>query len=152
MTAKETNPKDRIGSTKLPYHLVPSTATALAAMVHLSGAMKYGAFNWRAAGVRSTIYYDAMQRHLASWLNGETNDPESGLSHLGHVIACANILVDAEACGMLTDDRPPPAPVAELQSKLNCIVKEWKQANDDTEIIDDDDLIIRAGEAVCEGT
>jgi hypothetical protein len=120
---KPTNPKDAIGSTKLPLHLIPDTSLAWQAMAHLHGAIKYGKFNWRKAGVRSSIYLDAMRRHLAAWFNGEDLDPESGLPHLAHVGACVNILLDAQTCGKLNDDRPPSAPVAELQAKLNEIVK-----------------------------
>lgn len=122
---KPTNPKDAVGCKKVPLGLVPSTAMAYQAMVHLHGAIKYGAYNWRAAGVRSTIYYDAMLRHLGAWLNGQDDDPDSGQPHLAHVAACCNIILDAKECGKLNDDRPPPAPVAALQARLNEVAKGW---------------------------
>ena len=34
------------------------------------------------------------------------NDPESGVCHLGHIMACCGILLDAQAQGKLVDDRP----------------------------------------------
>ncbi len=102
---KPTNPKDAIGTTKLPFHLWPETATALGALGLLDGALKYGRSNWRAAGVRASIYYDASRRHINKWFEGEDLDPDSGLPHLAHALACLAILVDAEAAGMLTDDR-----------------------------------------------
>lgn len=102
---KPTNPKDLIGSDKLPLHLWPTTASALGALALLDGAMKYGRSNWRHAGVRPSIYVDAAQRHLLAWFEGEDNDPDSGLPHLGHALACLAILVDAQAAGKMNDDR-----------------------------------------------
>ena len=102
---KATNPKDLIGSDKLPLHLWPSSATATGCLALLDGALKYGRGNWRHAGVRASIYYDAQQRHMARWFEGEDTDPDSGLPHLSHALACLAIVVDAQAAGKLTDDR-----------------------------------------------
>ena len=86
-------------------HLWPANATALGSLALLDGALKYGRANWRAAGVRASIYHDAASRHLAAWFEGEDADPDSGLDHLAHVLACMAIIVDARAAGQLTDDR-----------------------------------------------
>lgn len=115
---KDTNPKDGIGATKLPLHLVPSTATALASLAHLDGALKYGKWNWRVAGVRASIYVDACKRHIEKWFHGEDDDPDNGLPHLAMALACLNILIDAQACGKLHDDRPPRAPIEEFFNDL----------------------------------
>jgi hypothetical protein len=109
---KDTNPKDAIGSTKLPMHLIPGTAKAALATAFLEGALKYGKYNWRVAGVRASIYADAMERHLEMCKNGEDEDPHTKVPHLASVMACAAILIDAGICGKLTDDRPPRAPVS----------------------------------------
>lgn len=109
---KDTNPKDAIGSTKLPMHLIPGTAKAYMAIAFLEGALKYGKYNWRVAGVRASIYLDAMERHLEKWKNGEDNDPATDVPHLASIMACAAILIDAGVCGKLTDDRPPRAPAS----------------------------------------
>lgn len=122
---KDGNPKDLIGAKKLPLGLVPDTATAWTAMALLHGALKYGRYNWRDAGVRVSIYVDALRRHVAAYWNGEDLDPESGLPHLAHVGACVNILLDAWECDKLTDDRPQPAPVPKLQADLNEVTKRW---------------------------
>lgn len=111
---KDTNPKDAIGSTKLDLGLVPDTLIVYAAMSFLEGALKYGRFNWRIAGVRASIYNAALTRHQMDWWNGEDTDPVTRVHNLASIIACAGILLDAELCGKLTDDRPPRAPVAEL--------------------------------------
>lgn len=103
--SKPTNPKDAIGSDKIPLHLWPTTATALGSMALLDGACKYGRSNYRAIGVRASIYYDASMRHLTRWFEGENVDPDSGLPHLAHALACLAIVVDAEAAGKLNDDR-----------------------------------------------
>lgn len=102
---KDTNPKDAIGTDKVPMHLWPTTATILGALAFLDGALKYGRSNFRAVGVRASIYYDAARRHLDAWFEGENADPDSGLPHLAHVLACVAIVVDAEAAGKLRDDR-----------------------------------------------
>lgn len=116
--SKPTNPKDVIGSGKLPLELVPDTLPAYAALAFFEGASKYGRFNWRVAGVRASIYRAALQRHLAAWWNGENADPDTGVPHLASVAACVGILIDAEVAGMLTDDRPPPAPLGRLHADL----------------------------------
>ncbi len=109
---KDTNPKDAIGSTKLPMHLIPGTAKAALAIAFLEGALKYGKYNWRVAGVRASIYVDAMERHLEKWKNGEDEDPETRVPHLASIMACAAIIIDAALCDKLTDDRPPTAPAS----------------------------------------
>lgn len=104
--SKPSNPKDMVGSNKIPYHLWPNTATALGSLACLEGNLKYGRTNWRAAGVKASIYYDACIRHLNAWFDeGEEEDPDSGLPHLAHALACIAIIVDAKAAGKLTDDR-----------------------------------------------
>ena len=112
METKDTNPKDAIGSTKLPMHLIPGSAKAVMAIAFLEGAMKYGKYNWRVAGVRASIYADALERHLEKWKNGENEDPITKVPHLGSIMACAAILIDAALMDKLVDDRPPAAPVS----------------------------------------
>jgi hypothetical protein len=102
---KDTNPKDVIAAGKLPLHLWPQTATIFGTLGLLDGALKYGRSNWRAAGVKATVYVDALNRHMTAWLEGEDVDPDSGMPHLGHGLACLAILVDAQAHDKLIDDR-----------------------------------------------
>ena len=112
------NPKDRVGSLKPSLHLIPAAAEIAESMVMALGARKYGAFNWRKADVRATIYIDAARRHLAQWVDGEDNDPESGVSHLAHARASLGILIDAIATANCIDDRPPRGVAAELIKRL----------------------------------
>lgn len=127
LDSKPTNPKDAIGATKLPMGAVPDSLIAEAAMAFLEGALKYGRFNWRVAGVRSSIYHDALRRHTSRWWNGEDKDPTTRVKHLASVIACAGILLDAELCGKLNDDRPPRAPIGDLIGSLDETVAHLKE-------------------------
>lgn len=105
MSEKESNPKQAFADNKIPVHLWPPVATYLGTLGLLDGACKYGRANWRASGVLASTYYSAIQRHINAWMEGENLDPESGLPHLGHALACLAILADAQMTGMLTDDR-----------------------------------------------
>lgn len=104
---KPSNPKDIVGSTRLDMGLVPDTINAEVALAYLEGALKYGRFNWRIAGVSASTYNAALRRHLTRWWNGESRDKLTKVKHLANLIACAGIVLDAELAGMLTDDRPP---------------------------------------------
>jgi len=128
---KPTNPKDLIGSGKLPLHLWPVTATALGSLGLLDGMLKYGRSNFRAVGVRASIYYDAASRHLNAWFEGESVDPDSGLPHLAHALACLAIIVDAEAAGKLNDDRMHPGGYRALINSLTPHVARLKEVHAD---------------------
>src|ERR1051326_4742978 len=92
---KETNPKDIIGSTKVPMSLVPAVTIAYCALGHLEGDLKYGRKNWRHAGVRTSIYLDACLRHLEKFTEGEFADPVTKVPHLANALACISIIIDA---------------------------------------------------------
>lgn len=125
--SKDTNPKDAVGMTKLPLDLVPDTLMIYASLSFAEGALKYGKFNWRVAGVRASIYIAALERHLAKYKNGEWADASTGVPHLSSILACVGILLDAYTVGKLTDDRPPYAPVATLIDQLTPIVLQLKE-------------------------
>jgi hypothetical protein len=99
------DPKGAAGAKKCPLHLIPPVAMREIAWAHKHGAEKYGEWNWRGSKVCVTTYVAAMMRHLNAYRDGEDIDPESGLSHLTHIGASLNILLDAEACETLVDDR-----------------------------------------------
>jgi hypothetical protein len=100
------NPKTVFGEAKVKLSDTPIIGIQQMGWVFTSGAAKYGRFNWREHQVSSTVYYDAAQRHLMAWFNGEDFDLESGQSHLAHVMACCNIILDAEKHEKLNDNRP----------------------------------------------
>ena len=100
------NPKKAFGDLKERVSFIPPRIMLGLARVMALGAAKYGAFNWRKEPIDATTYYDAMHRHLAAWYSGEEADPESKVSHLYHVMACATILLDSTEQGVLIDNRP----------------------------------------------
>lgn len=101
-----TNPKDAIGSVKLPLHLWPSEATAMGCLGMLEGMLKYGRNNYIAGdGVIASIYVDACTRHLHAWMAGEDATPDTNSPHLANALACLAILVKAQAHGKMIDDR-----------------------------------------------
>lgn len=106
-STKPTNPKDAAAFDKAPLHLVPASFKAYTAVALAEGAMKYGSWNWRAAGVRASVYVSALQRHLDKWFNGEEFDPKTGVPHLANAAACLAVLIDSKTQMNMTDDRPP---------------------------------------------
>lgn len=130
-TTKLTNPKDAIGCDKAPMSTVPAGVMAEVGLALLEGAAKYGRYNYRAMGVRSTIYYDATMRHLIAWFEGEDIDPDSGLSHITKAIASLVVLRDAMRNGKVTDDRPPISPVGypELNKQAADIISRHADKN-----------------------
>ena len=49
------------------------------------GAMKYAPENWKKPMDKRKIL-ESMQRHLASLMDGEEFDSESGIDHMGHIM------------------------------------------------------------------
>ena len=100
------NPKDRIGIAKPPINCVPPISIFHQGQAMKDGVEKYGLMNWRKHPVKASVYYDALMRHAMSWWDGEQVAADSQKHHLGHLLACAGIILDAEASGNLIDDRP----------------------------------------------
>lgn len=125
---KLSNPKDLIGSDKLPLDQLPVMGKAYQALAHLEGTLKYGLVNWRDAGVRSSIYLAAMERHMGKWKEGEWADPKTKVPHLGSIMACCAILADAYENGKLVDDRPKPVPG--IGEKLDAMAETVKHLKD----------------------
>jgi hypothetical protein len=62
---------------------------------------------------------------------GEDTDPDSGMPHLIHIMACAAVLRDSQFFGNWTDDRPPKLPdgwLAELNERAKSIVEKYPDA------------------------
>lgn len=128
MTSKPSNPKDSVGIKKTPMSTVPTGVMMEVGVAMLEGALKYGRHNYRSIGVRSSVYYDAAIRHLASWWEGEDIDPDSGLSHIAKAIASLVVLRDSMMQGNLNDDRPPKSPeawMADLNKKVEELLKKY---------------------------
>ncbi len=117
-TTKPTNPKDALGIKKVPMSTVPSAVIMEIGLGMLEGACKYGRHNYREMGVRGSVYYDAAQRHLMSWWEGEDEDPDSGLSHVTKALASLTVLRDSMIMDNWVDDRPPRLPAGWI-NRLN---------------------------------
>lgn len=105
---KMSNPKDAIGTKKVPLSTLPWRVLWRVGLAMLEGACKYGRHNYRAAGVRASVYFDAVvSRHIGPWWEGEDLDPDSGFHHLDKAIAALMVLRDSMLQGNWEDDRPP---------------------------------------------
>ena len=125
---KPTNPKDIAGSSKVPMNSMLSGAVmGEVALALFEGALKYGRHNYRQDGVRASVYYDAVGRHLSAWWEGEDVDEESGLSHITKAIAGLHILRDCSIRGMCNDDRPPKTAdfMKELNNKTKALIEKY---------------------------
>lgn len=116
---KPTNPKDALGVKKVPLHCVPSVPLFEIGLAMMEGGRKYGAHNYRSMGVRMSVYYDAVMRHLIAWWEGEDIDPDSGLHHVIKAIASLFVLRDSMVMGNCEDDRPIKYPNGLDINKLN---------------------------------
>lgn len=115
---KPTNPKDQAATDRIDLSCVPQTVVVHLAHAFTEGDFKYGAYNYRDAGVSARIYIGALFRHVFKWFNGEDHDPKTGVHHLASACACLAVILDAQLCGKLTDDRPPRAPIADLINEM----------------------------------
>lgn len=106
---KPSNPKDSLGIKRPPMSTVPAPVMMELGVAMLEGARKYARHNYRVVGVKASVYYDACERHMMRWWEGEDIDPESGLNHVVKAIASLVVLRDAMMNDMVEDDRPPPA-------------------------------------------
>lgn len=103
-TAKGT--KHDLGKPRMD--LLPIAALREESKVLTFGASKYSANNWR-NGIEYSRLLAATMRHLTSFVNCETMDDESGLSHLAHARCCLGFLLEFEsnpARYASFDDRP----------------------------------------------
>lgn len=82
---------------KARWDLIPFRAlTEIVDVLTYGAEKKYGADNWRSVPDSRRRYFAAAQRHLVDWWQGERNDPESGLHHLGHACCCVLFLLALE--------------------------------------------------------
>lgn len=108
LSSKDTNPKDAIGMLRVPYSTISAPVLAEVGVAMYEGARKYGRHNYRIAGVKASVYYDAVvARHLAAWWEGEDIDAKSDMHHVTKAIAGLIVLRDAMIQDKFIDDRPP---------------------------------------------
>ncbi len=126
---KDTNPKDAVGIAKVPWSVLPLRVIAELGLALLEGALKYGRHNYRVSGVRASVYFDAANRHLGAWWEGQDIDPASGLSHVTKAMASLTVLRDSMMQGNWVDDRPPavsnPDWVEELNERAKALLEKY---------------------------
>ena len=82
---------ERKNEGKLKWSLVSMIALEPMVRVLMFGAEKYSAHNWKKGWKYSEIC-ESLQRHLNAFIQGENNDPESKLAHVGHILCNAMFL------------------------------------------------------------
>jgi hypothetical protein len=74
----------RLNAGKPKWSLVPQSALLPMVEVLTFGADKYGPYNWQ-KGLSIVETCESLKRHLDAFMEGEDKDPESLLSHIGHI-------------------------------------------------------------------
>lgn len=121
MEEKGINPKDALGAAKNPHGCVSRAVLAEVGLAMMEGARKYGRHNYRVVPVRAEVYFEACNRHLDAWWEGENIDPDSGLPHLAKAIACLFVIRDAIIQNSWYDDRPPKTPPKHWEFIKKCV-------------------------------
>ena len=91
-------------SGKPSISLIPSIALVEEARVLDFGKRKYAEHNWR-KGIEWSRIIDGILRHIVAYKEGQTHDPETGISHMAHVRCGAGFLLDYEVNHPELDDR-----------------------------------------------
>lgn len=91
-------------SGKPPMSLLSTKALVEVAKVLDFGCQKYSEHNWR-KGFKWSRLLDAAQRHVTSFIDGESKDPETGLSHIAHAMCMLMFLLEHEQTHPELDDR-----------------------------------------------
>lgn len=76
---------------KLQWSLVDFKSLEPMVQVLMYGAEKYSRDNWK-KGLPSHEVCESLLRHVFALLAGEETDPESGISHVGHIQSNAMFL------------------------------------------------------------
>lgn len=95
---------DRFNEGKLKWSLVSFKALEPMVKVLMFGAEKYAPNNWK-KGLKYTEVCDSLQRHMNAFLDGEDEDKESKLYHVGHILCNAMFLSYMFLFRMDLDDR-----------------------------------------------
>lgn len=125
---KESNPKDALGIKKAPMSTVSMPVMMEIGTAMLEGGLKYGRHNYRAIGIRASVYYDALMRHVGAWWEGEDIDPASGLNHIVKALATLVVMRDAMIQDKMCDDRPPKSPkgwLDTLNAKAQKLIEQY---------------------------
>ena len=91
-------------SEKNRLELIPHSAIEGLGRAMTYGSQKYEDHNW-SNGFNWDRLVGSLMRHLNAWRAGQDNDPESGLSHIDHVLANAAMLAAHIEEGLGNDNR-----------------------------------------------
>jgi hypothetical protein len=96
---RATDLKPRVG--KAPLALLPRAGLEVMAAAMEHGALKYWPGNWRNCPLDEVATYrHALLRHATAFcMDNEALDPESGVPHLGHIMACCAIIAHVTGMG-----------------------------------------------------
>lgn len=97
---------DKFDGGKLRMDLLPPEAIEGMAEVLTFGAKKYAPNNWKTLPDFDERYTAALLRHMFARMRGERDDPESGLSHLKHIITNAAFLIWKEEMDRAKENLP----------------------------------------------
>lgn len=89
-TRFETGRKD--DDAKLRYDLIDFGVLDELVKRFTHGAEKYGPNNWQLVDNATDRYQAALLRHLSAYAQGESMDPDSGLTHISAVLWNAYVL------------------------------------------------------------
>lgn len=90
---------------KAPLANLPPAGIREVALVQAYGHKKYGDFNNYRKGMEVSRNCSCAIRHIMAYMDGETNDPESGRSHLAHAACRLMFILQNIADGVEIDDR-----------------------------------------------
>lgn len=95
----------RFNAGKPDFSLIPLVTLEDEVRVWEYGKKKYAAWNWT-KGMKWSVPYSCLLRHMAAWQRGEECDIESGLPHLAHAMCNLRMLTLYAKNFTEGDDRP----------------------------------------------
>ena len=88
---------------KARFSLLPTDALTAIVKILNYGELKYSSHNWR-NGFKWSRLYDAAQRHMSKFNNGNRKDEETNMSHIAHATINLLFLLEHEINNLGEDD------------------------------------------------
>ena len=111
----------KFDSEKPKLYLLPPKSILEVGKVLTYGADKYDAENWRKVDDLQNRYTSAALRHIFAHIDGEADDPETGLSHLAHAMCCLLFKLEDELLGKGEEERAREADTGEYSARHKSI-------------------------------
>lgn len=96
---------------KQQFDMIPWDLVSDENAVWRVGAAKYSPNQWR-NGMPLSQPFNALLRHAFALMNGQDNDPETGLPHTGHMLCCIRMMQNTLKYYPELDDRNSWSPKA----------------------------------------